>query len=234
VTGTAILVHGGWSCPGDWQFVSALLRHESVDVITPDLPSHTRPRAAREDDVAAVVQEALRASPPIVIVGWSYGGAVISDLETPPPVPVERLVFVGWIPVPVHPSEANERPSTEPDIEHILFPDSDHCVLDDEWWLTHGDGADFPEHIRAHLMKTRRRPISLAAALAPPVREAWRHLKTTLLLGANDQTVSPALQRWASDHFADVQVVDGDHFLPFLRPDVVANTILAALPGPDR
>ena len=76
--GGAVLVHGLWGGPVDWRWVRGLLEDAEVQVITPDLPSHSMLTAGLAED-AAVVREAIRAcAPPVAVVGWSYGGSVIS------------------------------------------------------------------------------------------------------------------------------------------------------------
>jgi pimeloyl-ACP methyl ester carboxylesterase len=57
------------------------------------------------------------------------------------------------------------------------------------------------------------------------VAEAWRTVPTTILLGRSDLLLPGAQQDWARTHFSDVRIVEGDHFLPLLQPDLVAAVI---------
>ena len=92
--GGAVLVHGLWGRPVDWRWVGRLLEDADVQVITPDLPSHRMSTAGLADD-AAEVREAIRAcTPPVAVVGWSYGGSVIS-LAAAGEGMVARLIYIS-------------------------------------------------------------------------------------------------------------------------------------------
>ncbi len=92
--GGAVLVHGLWVRPVDWRWVGRLLEDADVQVITPDLPSHRTSTAGLADD-AAEVREAIRAcTPPVAVVGWSYGGSVIS-LAAAGEGMVARLIYTS-------------------------------------------------------------------------------------------------------------------------------------------
>jgi pimeloyl-ACP methyl ester carboxylesterase len=123
----------------------------------------------------------------------------------------------------------DEAPTGSPDLSHVVFPDDQTCVIDNEWFLTEGDGAVFPAEVVTHLRRRPRRPCTIAAFVAPPRGEAWRGVPTTILLGRSDELLPPPMQEWASSHFDDVRVVEGDHFLLFLQPNTVAATVLEAL-----
>lgn len=228
--GTAVLVHGGWSNPSDWRWVADGLRDHNIIVSAPDLPSHHGTGADRTADVSAVETVVAGAVTPIVLVGWSYAGSVLNDLD--PTLPITRLIYVASIPQPIRVSDGDEAPALEVDLSHILFPDERTCLLDDEWWLYESDEATrFPGAVLSHFRSHRRRPFTISALLSPPVREAWRILPTTILLGRSDLMLPLVSQEWASRHFDDVRVVDGDHFLPVLRPDVIVDVVVEALGG---
>ena len=94
-----MLVHGLWGNPVDWRWVRDILEDAEVPVITPDLPSHRTPSAGLAED-AAEVREAIRAcGPQVVVVGWSYGGSVIS-LAAVGERSVARLIYISDIPRP--------------------------------------------------------------------------------------------------------------------------------------
>jgi pimeloyl-ACP methyl ester carboxylesterase len=227
--GTAVLVHGGWSNPDDWFLVTPPLHDRDIAVVAPDLPSHRSGEATLGDD-AEVVEAAIHgAQPPVVIVGWSYGGKVLSELSDLDRV--KRLVYVAAVPERRDLAPADVCPAADLDVSHVLFPDAQTCVLDDDWWLEQGDGATFPAPVVAHLHAHRRRPISLAALLSNPSGEPWRSVATTVLLGRSDSLVPEPAQQWAAAHFDDVRPVDADHFIPFRRPDAIVDVVAEAL-GP--
>ena len=55
--------------------------------------------------------------------------------------------------------------------------------------------------------------------------EAWRTVPTTITIGRSDIFVPAEQQEQLRTQFSDVRIVDGDHFLLFLQPDVVTEII---------
>jgi pimeloyl-ACP methyl ester carboxylesterase len=224
-----VLVHGGWGHPEDWRWVQELLAGVAVTTDAVDLPSHRFARATRSDDVDVVEAAVCRASPPVVAVGWSYGGAVIGDMDVSGS-PVAHLLYVASVPKVVDTSTFGEPPALRPDLSLVLFPTPETCVLDDERWLEEGHaGSRFPAEVVRHLREHRRRPQALGALLAPPRREAWRQVATTLLLGRRDQLLPAAMQHWAAQLPVSTTVVDGDHFLCWTHPRTIADRVLELL-----
>jgi pimeloyl-ACP methyl ester carboxylesterase len=188
----------------------------------PDLPSHRDRSAGRADDVREVQAAITAAQPPVVVVGWSYGGAVISDLTDTSGV--DRLVFLGYYPDPME-SSLSEEPLDGDSMPWLLFPDDATAVVDDNWWLNTPEVAAWPDEVVSHLREHRRRPITRSAWLAGPAAEAWRTVPTTIMIGRSDTFIPAEEQEQLRTQFNDVRLVDGDHFLLFLRPDVVAAVI---------
>ena len=223
--GSVVLVHGAWSWPEDWRWVVEELDAKDVEVRADDLPSHRSSSAVRADDVALVENTIAELPEPVVAVGWSYGGAVITDINADN-VNVVRLVYVASMPGL---EVADDRPGGgELDLSLFVFPDDDSIVLNNETWLSQR-GLTFPDDVVAHLARYRRRPIALAAWLAPQSRYAWQSIPSTILLGRDDPLHPEAQQRWALDRFTDVRILDGcDHFPVFRQPAVVAEAVVEA------
>lgn len=181
--------------------------------------------------MAQLAEAVAAASGPTVVVGWSYGGTVITDLDVDQ-VSVTRLVYVSAIPG-LPPSEDREpAPSMELDLTHIVFGDDGTAVLDNDWFVNSDPAvASMPAEVIDHLRSHPRRPIALAAVLAPPVRAAWREVDTTVILGSADELVSEAQRRWVMGVIGDVRVVDSDHFIPLRHPEVIVEAITEALPS---
>jgi pimeloyl-ACP methyl ester carboxylesterase len=83
----------------------------------------------------------------------------------------------------------------------------------------------WPGEVVEHLREHPRRPITTAAWLAAPVAEAWRTVPTTLVIGRSDQFIPPEEEEKACERFADVRLVEGDHFLPLLQPTLLSDVI---------
>mgnify|MGYP003620822692 CR=1 FL=1 len=224
--GAAVLVHGAWSNPDDWRWVAALLEADGVDVRAVDLPSHRSAVATRADDVTEVEAAMRDAGSPVVVVGWSYGGAVIDDLD-PDGLGIVRLVYVGMF--PTGPAAEGTPPPHELDLSHVVFLDEGTCVLDDDWWLAQDEVRSLAPEVQAHLHDHRRRPVALGAWAEGAPTCPWRQVPTTLVLGRSDTTQSPAQQAWATERFDDVRIVDSDHFILWRAPEVLAGVVVEAL-----
>ncbi|MCJ7438487.1 MAG: alpha/beta hydrolase [Acidimicrobiia bacterium] len=227
MTGSAVLVHGAWSSPEEWCFVDEGLWAAGVEVLAVDLPSHRSATAKRAQDVAVVEEAIAAASPPIVVVGWSYGGALLTECDLDEER-VARLVYVASLP-DAPPSDPDDRPTAPPlDPANFDFPNDETIVLRDDWWKDTGR-SPFSAAAIHHLRDHPRRPVSIAALVGPAMGHAWGVISTTLLLGRDDNLIPPELQEWASRNFPDVRIIDCDHFVPLRAPDHVVAIVLEAL-----
>lgn len=237
---TAVLVHGGCSSPADWCWVADQLRNRDIQVVMPDLPSHRHREAHRADDVREVDQAIRSASPPVVVAAWSYGGGVITELAQGEGI--SRFIYIGSFPQPLEyfsfvPKPPEEDPTYPTSLPHLLFPDEATVVIDDDWWLGSEEVAGFPEVVRRHLREHRRRPQAKSAFLEhflePQRGEAWRLVPTTILIGRSDLGhYTEQEQQWVRSNFNDLRVVEGDHFLLWLQPELVADVIAETFAAP--
>lgn len=109
---------------------------------------------------------------------------------------------------------------------HALYPDEATVVTDNDWWLATEEVAGLPDRVRRHLREHPRRPSAKAAIAEPPEGEAWRSIPTTILRARGDPRLTiEGYEDWIRSNFDDVRVVDGGHFLPLTRPEVVADVI---------
>lgn len=97
---TFVLVHGAWQDASCWSGVANPLRERGHTVITPDLPGHgSDPTALSgqtlEAYAAAITRVIDAAGAPVVLVGHSMGGAVISTVAEARPDAITRLVYVA-------------------------------------------------------------------------------------------------------------------------------------------
>jgi pimeloyl-ACP methyl ester carboxylesterase len=223
--GSAVLVHGSWGNPGDWQWVRRLLEDRDVSVSVPDLPSCRSTSAGLTED-ADTVRRAIQSSPaPVVAVGLSYGGRVIS-MAAAEETSVTHLIYVGDVPRPA--SNEDEDVSWIEEDPHIVVHDDGTYVLDNDWWLNEEAGTTFPAQVVEHLRRNPRRPQSMAATQAQTAA-AWQNIRTTVLLGREDQLVPDEDRRWANDNLDDVRLLETDHFMLFRQPEVISQVVLEAL-----
>jgi pimeloyl-ACP methyl ester carboxylesterase len=220
----AVLVHGLWGNPRDWRWVRRLLEDANVQVVTPDLPSHRTPTAGLAEDADEVRHTIRACAPPVVAVGWSYGGSVIS-LAAAGERSVSRMIYVSHTPRSAgFPGEDLSWIDADPLV--LVHPDG-RFVLDNDLWLK-DEGETFPEEVCRHFRDHPRRPVTRATHGAQP-EAAWETTPTTVLIGERDNMLSEADRKWAEAHLSDVRVIDTDHFIIFRRPDLVAELVLEAL-----
>ena len=124
----AVLVPGAWSSPAGWRRVAARLHARGVQTIVPDLASHQDRSAGRLDDVTEVQTAIDATTAPVVVIGWSYGGKVITGLRYTSRV--DRLVYLSWYPEPAETGGSDQ----SPDLDSPL-PDDATLTLDDDSWL---------------------------------------------------------------------------------------------------
>jgi pimeloyl-ACP methyl ester carboxylesterase len=226
--GSTVLVHGLWGHPDDWYLVRQLLEGAGVQVGVPDLPSHRSPFAGLTEDAAEVREAVYSSVPPVVLVGWSYGGTVISVAAAGEPS-VTHLVYVGAVPA---------APTARPDdlgwVEedpHVLSRPDGTFVLDNDWWLNEEAGTTFPAHVLERLHHHPRRPVGRGVA-QPQSAAAWQTISTTVIIGEADELVSSEERQWAIENLTDVRVIDSDHFVLFRQPEAIAHIVLHALRAP--
>src|SRR5918997_6254538 len=89
---TVVLVHGAWADGSGWRGVYDLLRQDGHEVRVVQNPT-----VSLQDDVAATKMIMGEQSEPVVLVGHSYGGTVITEAGNHPKV--AALVYIaGWVP----------------------------------------------------------------------------------------------------------------------------------------
>ena len=97
---TFVLVHGAWQSAGTWDLLAPLLEVQGHRVITPVLSglgadqSRLSPNITLQQHVEDVLVELSRSADPVILVGHSYAGMVISGVVEKNPTQVRRLVFL--------------------------------------------------------------------------------------------------------------------------------------------
>lgn len=224
--GSSVLVHGLWGHPEDWNWVTERLRRHAIECTAVDLPSHRSAAAGRAADTAVVAQAIVGSTPPVVVVGWSYGGDLLSDAAAGQGS-VARVVYASSVPRPV-PTARPDSAEFHIDPHWLLRPDGSF-VLDDEWWLTEGNGATLPSDVIEHMWRYRRRPASVKTLTELQVAAAWQTIPTTVLIGRFDELVSEEDRLWLNTRLDDVRLLDTDHLVIFRHPDVLAHIVIDAL-----
>lgn len=210
-----VLVHGAWHGAWCWELVVPQLEAAAIDATAVDLPL-----TGFDDDVAAV-RAALDAQPgPVVLLGHSYGGAVITEAGTH--AAVDHLVYLcAFVP---DVGESCQSLALDPafpatDLNPALRIDDGFTVatLDPELAVPALYGDCSAEAAAAAIARLRPQPLS--ALGATPTSPAWRSKPSTYVVCTGDRGIDPGMQRAMAAHTGTVVEWDTSHS-PFLsQPD---------------
>lgn len=188
---TVVLVHGAFADSSSWNGVIALLERDGYTVVA--APNPLRGVRADADVVGALVKSI---EGPVVLVGHSYGGSVISEAAEQAPN-VKALVYVA-----AFAPEAGETalgltgkfpgstlaPALAPAVK-LADGGSDLYILQARF---HDQfAADVPEPA-ARLMAAGQRPIAEAALSEAATAPAWKHIPAWFVYGDKDRNIPPA------------------------------------------
>ncbi|MGZ4728056.1 MAG: alpha/beta fold hydrolase [Acidimicrobiales bacterium] len=243
MSSTIVLVHGAWHGAWCWDRVAGPLRDQGHEVIAVDLPGHGADEGPLVDlhGDAAAVRSVLdevgdRADGDrdegVVLVGHSYGGAVITEAGAHPAV--RRLVYIAAFCIDDTEGCASAL-ADDPEarvISHGGRPNLAHAfVLDDQGVSTlTPDGAAaclYNDCDQAGIDWALERigPHPLLNLTQPPDAVAWRDRPSTYVVCEHDMGVHPDLQRLLARRCDDVVSWPLDHS-PFLSdPDRVADLL---------
>ncbi len=211
-----VLVHGAVMDGSGWRDVHDMLREKGLRVTVAQLPL-----TGLEADVAAVREAIARVTGPVVLVGHSYGGAVISVAGTDPKV--LSLVYVA-----AHQPDRGESladlNTRHPLPAHVL-PAGEGSIIVDPAYFRDEVAADLPEG-HAEFLANAQRPTATAAFTAKLPEAAWRSKPSWAVVARQDRTLSPEVERFMyARSGATVTELDGSHLVHMSHPGEVAEVI---------
>jgi pimeloyl-ACP methyl ester carboxylesterase len=229
---TIVLVHGGWDNSTGWNAVVEELQERGFSVIAP-----ANPLRALTSDAAYIHSVLTTISGPIVLVGHSYGGAVITNAAVGVPN-VKALVYIaGFAPdqgeslvqlVTMNPGSLIG-PNTTITRSYPLGNGTQGTDL----YLTQ-DGlrtafaGDVPRDVQDQMFATQR-PFSQEAFASTSGTPAWKTIRSWYLVATNDHAIPPATQFFmAKRAAAQISQVKSSHVPQIAHPDDVVKVILAA------
>jgi len=221
-TVAVVLVHGGFVDGSGWQQVYDLLTQDgfSVSIVQ-------NPTLSLAGDAAATRQILDQQDGPAVLVGHSYGGAVISEAGTH--VGVLALVYIAAFAPDkgesVNTLIANPAPGTP--VPPILPPQDGFLFLDKEKFHHSFAGDLSPE--RAAFLAHSQVPWGVDALAGVVGEPAWRVTRSWYLVATDDHMIPPPAQRAMAERAgATVTEVAGSHAIYESQPAAVANLIKQA------
>jgi pimeloyl-ACP methyl ester carboxylesterase len=218
------LVHGAWADGSCWSKVILLLQAKGITVTAAQIPL-----TSLADDIAVTKRLISMQKAPTVLVGHSYGGAVIGGAAVGMPQ-VKALVYLTAFGL-------DEGESLDSLSKQGPPPAGAAAVEPDEFgylWINrkkfHQAFAADATADEAAVMAAVQRPLSVAGFTDQAGAPAWKHLPSWYLVCTNDQMIPPpAQQLLAARMHATQKSVPSSH-APFVsHPQAVAEIIIEAV-----
>jgi pimeloyl-ACP methyl ester carboxylesterase len=214
-----VLVHGGFVDGSGWQDVYGLLKEDGYNVSVVQNPT-----LSLEGDAAATRQVIDAQDEPVILVGHSYGGAVITEAGTDPKV--AALVYIaGFAPdkgESVNTLIADPPPGAP--VPPILPPQDGFLFLDREKFRD-SFAADVTAE-DAEFMADSQVPWGVDALGGEVTEPAWKAKPSWYLVTTEDRMIPPPAQRAMSERAGSTVVeVPGSHAIYVSQPQAVVDLI---------
>ncbi|MCW2807883.1 MAG: Pimeloyl-ACP methyl ester carboxylesterase [Marmoricola sp.] len=217
-----VLVHGGFVDGSGWRGVYDHLQADGYDVAVVQNPT-----LSLEGDVAATKLVIDELEGPVVLVGHSYGGVVITETGTDPRV--SALVYIAAF-APDQGESVNTLIANPPPgapVPPILPPRDGFLFLDREKF--HASFAGDLSASEAAFMADSQVPWGVDALGGTVSEPAWRSKPSWYLVASDDQMIPPPAQRAMSERAGStVTEVRGSHSVYVSQPTAVAELIKRA------
>ena len=218
-----LLVHGAFADALGWQKVIAILQQRGYSVTAVE-----NPLISLATDVATTKRAitALAAKGPLVVVGHSYGGAVITGAAVGIPE-VKALVYINAFAPDPGQSVGALIASAPPVLlgTALLPPDSAGFVFVDTSKFRAAFCADLPV-ADADVAAASQKPISGGAFAETLNAAAWKTIPSWYLVGKQDQAISPDSERKMAKHIgAHTVEIDSSHVSFISHPYAVVHLI---------
>jgi pimeloyl-ACP methyl ester carboxylesterase len=220
-----VLVHGGFVDGSGWEEVYKILKKDGYHVSIVQNPT-----ISLADDVAVTRRVLATQSGPVILVGHSYGGAVISEAGNDPKV--AGLVYVAAFALDNGESVTSliKNPPPGAPVPPILPPQDGYLFLDKAKFAA-SFAADVDAE-KAAFMADSQVPWGLEALNGTVNQAAWRTKPSWYLVSTDDNMIPPPAQRFMSKRAGSTVVeVAGSHAIYVSQPNAVATLIKNAANG---
>jgi pimeloyl-ACP methyl ester carboxylesterase len=228
---TVVLVHGAFADSSGWNDVMARLSKRGFPVL-----AFSNPLRSPASDGEYLGQFLTTIPGPVVLVGHSYGGAVITNAATGNPN-VKALVYVAaYAPAEGESvAAANELGGGHTVVtDHLVIrpypgaPEGDADAFIDPAWFHRLFAPDLPRSVTA-LMALSQRPGALGALVSPSGEPAWETIPSWYLVAKQDQIIPPQAEREMAKRAGSTTVaINSSHVAMMSHPDVVTKLIVQA------
>jgi len=220
-----VLVHGGFVDGSGWAQVYNILKKDGYNVTVVQNPT-----TSLADDVAVTQRAIAQQDGPVVLVGHSYGGVVISEAGTDPKV--QRLVYIAAFAPDqgesVQTLIANPPPGAA---QPPILPPQDGFLFLDRAKFASAFAGDVAAD-EANFMADSQVPWGVQALAGTVTVPAWKSKPSWYLVATEDHMIPPpAQQMMAKRAGATVVEVSGSHAIYVSKPEAVAKLIEQAAHG---
>lgn len=217
-----VLVHGGFVDGSGWEGVYNILRKDGYTVSVVQNPT-----ISLADDVAVTKRAISAQKGPVILVGHSYGGAVITEAGNDPNV-VGLVYIAAFAPDKGESLETiiKGAPPGAP-VPPILPPEDGFLFLDKTKFRA-SFAADVDAE-KAAFMADSQVPWGVQALGTPISEPAWKAKPSWYLVATADKMIPPPAQRYMSERAGSTVVeAEGSHAIYVSQPDAVAALIVKA------
>ena len=218
-----VLVHGGFADGSGWEGVYKILKGAGCAVAVVQNPT-----ISLEDDVAVTTRTIAAQDGPVVLVGHSYGGAVVTEAGTDPNV--AGLVYIAAF-APDAGESVNKLIADPPPgapVPPILPPQDGFLFLDREKFPASFAADVEAEH--AAFMADSQVPWGVGALAGEISEPAWKSRPSWYLVATADRMIPPDAQRFMSKRAGSTVVeAEGSHAIYVSKPAPVAELIQTAV-----
>jgi pimeloyl-ACP methyl ester carboxylesterase len=218
---TVLLVHGAWADGSSWSKVIPLLEARGLHVVAVQIPL-----TSFADDVAATQRALALEDGPVLLVGHSYAGAVITEAGNDPKV--AGLVYVSAVAPDMGESAFGLITSVPTPIDAELRPDNSGFLK----VTPKGIAEDFAQDLspkEIEVLIATQTPVSVAAMKAEVTNPAWKSKPSWYIIAANDRAISPELEATQAKRIgATTTTVSSSHVIMLAQPSKVAAVIFEA------
>jgi pimeloyl-ACP methyl ester carboxylesterase len=222
---TLVLVHGGFVDGSGWEGVYQILKKDGYRVAIVQ-----EPNISLDDDVAATKRIIHAQDGPVILVGHSYGGVVVTEAGTDPQV-VALVYIAAFAPdtgESVYTLIANPPPGAS--LPPILPPQEGFLFLDKAKF--HAAFAADVDEAEAAFMADSQVPWGVEAPSGAISEPAWKTKPSWYLVATDDKMIPPPTQRFMSQRAGSTVVEEaGSHAIYVSKPAPVAALIEQAVKG---
>jgi pimeloyl-ACP methyl ester carboxylesterase len=220
--GAIVLVHGGFVDGSGWVDVYRILKKDGYRVSIVQNPT-----TSLADDVAATKRVIAEQNGPVILVGHSYGGVVITEAGNDPSV--TGLVYITAFSPGRGESVASliKDPPPGAPVPPILPPQEGFLMLDKAKFAASFAADVTPE--KAEFMANSQVPWGVVALNGAVTQPAWESKPSWYLVATDDRMIPPPAQRAMSKRAgSSVVEVKGSHAVYVSQPQAVADLIKKA------